>query len=608
MFRNFIYFIIVLLIYTTYQPSGDPNFPPLETVFLFLCSSILFAAVTWAQFRWLEIQASRTGLFRLDHKFNLIMTRQSILAIALFAFNVYGLNLSSILEKIPLFSRMPTLQAVAFLMIFIGYLSLIWYYSHSLYIRLYSIDISRASYISSNILFAVPVLLPWFFLSIIADIIHALPFQIPKQVLATTEGQVAYFLVFLFGASIFGPALVQKFWGCKPLEPGIFRNRIEQLCQRAGIRYADILYWPIFGGRMITAGVMGLSRKFRYILVTDALLRFLAPEEIDAVIAHEIGHVKRKHLVFYVFFFVGYLLLSYAVFDLIIFMILYSELTYRFIDAFGFHQATVISILFSVVVIFLFLFYFRYIFGYFMRNFERQADAYVYRLFGSARSLISTLEKIALTTGQPADRPNWHHFSIAERIGYLQKCELDRNWVRRHDGKVRRSIGVYLTGILLVAAAGYQLNFGEAGKMLNAHFYEKILENEIRRTPENARLFSMRGDLHYSRKEYSRAIESYEQAIRLKPESPQVLNNLAWLYATCPISEFRNPVRAMHLAERAAAMEQSSQIMDTLAESYFVNGYREAAISAGKRALELAAADKTYFRDQLKKFSNGSLP
>ncbi|RJQ50382.1 MAG: tetratricopeptide repeat protein, partial [Desulfobacteraceae bacterium] len=326
------------------------------------------------------------------------------------------------------------------------------------------------------------------------------------------------------------------------------------------------------------------------------------------VIAHEIGHVKRKHLVFYVFFFVGYLLLSYAVFDLIIFMILYSELTYRFIDAFGFHQATVISILFSVVVIFLFLFYFRYVFGYFMRNFERQADAYVYRLFGSARSLISTLQKIALTTGQPADRPNWHHFSIAERIGYLQKCELDRNWVRRHDGKVRRSIGVYLTGILLVAAAGYQLNFGEAGKMLNAHFYEKILENEIRRTPENARLFSMRGDLHYSRKEYSKAIESYEQAIRLKPESPQVLNNLAWLYATCPSSEFRNPVRAMHLAERAAAMEQSSQIMDTLAESYFVNGYREAAVSAGKRALELSGADKSYFRDQLKKFSNSSLP
>ena len=45
---------------------------------------------------------------------------------------------------------------------------------------------------------------------------------------------------------------------------------------------------------MITAAVMGLIKKFRYILVTQGLLQMLEPEEIDAVIAHEIGHVKKK--------------------------------------------------------------------------------------------------------------------------------------------------------------------------------------------------------------------------------------------------------------------------------------------------------------------------
>ena len=66
--------------------------------------------------------------------------------------------------------------------------------------------------------------------------------------------------------------------------------------------YANILYWPIFGGRMITAGVMGLIKKFRYILVTNGLLQMLEPEEIDAVIAHEIGHIKKQHLLFYLLF------------------------------------------------------------------------------------------------------------------------------------------------------------------------------------------------------------------------------------------------------------------------------------------------------------------
>ena len=103
--------------------------------------------------------------------------------------------------------------------------------------------------------------------------------------------------------AIIGPALVQKFWRCKPLEDGYHRRRIEDLCQREGLAYANILYWPIFGGKMITAGVMGLIKNFSYILVTPSLLKLLQPEEVDAVIAHEIGHIKKKHLLFYLVFY-----------------------------------------------------------------------------------------------------------------------------------------------------------------------------------------------------------------------------------------------------------------------------------------------------------------
>ncbi len=608
MFRNFIYFIVVLLIYTTYQPPSEPNFTPLETVLLFVLLSGFFAAITWFQFRKLEAAVPGQSLYRLDHKFNSIVTRQAILAIGLFAVNVYGLNLSSLFGNTLLFIRIPTLQAILFLGLFVGYLSLVWFFGHRLYRRLYNIDISKASYISSNILFAIPVILPWFFLSIISDIIYALPFQWPKQMLSTTEGQVVYFLVFLLGAAVLGPGLVQKFWRCKPLELGSQRTRIDRLCEKAGMKFSNILYWPIFGGRMITAGVMGLTRKFRYILVTDALLKFLEPEEVDAVIAHEIGHVKKKHLLFYLFFFVGYLLLSYAVFDLILFVILYSDMTYRFLDSITIHQNAVVSAIFSLLVILMFLIYFRYIFGYFMRNFERQADTYVYHLFGSADRLITTLEKIALTTGQPADRPNWHHFSIAERIGYLKKCETDRTWITRHDRKVRNSIGVYVAGLLFLGGIGYHLNFGETGKFLNTHFFERILHRELERTPDNPKLYSMLGDLYYGKKQYTETIYAYEQSIALNPDNPQVLNNLAWLYATCEDDRFQDPKRALQLAGKAAGLDTSPHILDTLAESYFVNGFREEAVAAGKKALELSRTNRSYFENQLKKFTGATEP
>ena len=95
MFHNFIYFIVVLLIYTTYQPSKETHFAPIETLFFFFALVLFFAGLTWVQFKKLEQRITQESLFRLDHKFNAILPRQSIMAILVFAINIYGLNLTS---------------------------------------------------------------------------------------------------------------------------------------------------------------------------------------------------------------------------------------------------------------------------------------------------------------------------------------------------------------------------------------------------------------------------------------------------------------------------------------------------------------------------------
>jgi Zn-dependent protease with chaperone function len=524
------------------------------------------------------------------------------MAIVLFSIDIYGLNLSSFLADIDFLSIIPTFQALLFLGLFIFYLAIVWACAHGSYKMLSNSDLSRRSYILSQISFSVPVLLPWLLLSGVADIIHALPFESPKHFLSTTQGQIAYFVIFLVAIAIAGPAVIQKFWRCKPLETGYYRKRIEDLCRKASLEYADILYWPIFGGRMITAGVMGLVKKFRYILVTNDLLRFLEPEEIDAVIAHEIGHIKKKHLIFYLVFFVGYMLISFATFDLLVYFIVFTEPIYRFISHSGLDQTAVTSSIFSFIIIIFFLIYFRFIFGYFMRNFERQADTYVYTLFDSAAPLISCFEKIAATSGEPYDKPNWHHFSIKSRIDYLKKCETDRVWITRHDNKILKSIAVYLLGTLLIGAIGYNLNFGETGKKLNKHFFEKIILRELERTPDNPNLYSTLGDLYFSQEKFAETIKAYEQSLALKPDNPHVLNNLAWLHATCNVERFRDPQKALYLAEKAAELEKSPYILDTLAESYFANGRFEEAVESEIKALDLTVTNKSYYEKQLKKF------
>ena len=602
MFGNFLYFIIVLLIYLTYQPSEETNFSGIETICLFIGLIIFFFYITAFLFRRLEKRIANSDFPQLDSLFHSILTRQSIMAILVFAVDIYGLNLSSFLIDIPLFNTIPTLEALLFLGLFVFYLALVWTCAYRPYKKLYRSDISKRSYVASNITFSIPVLLPWLILSGFADLIKALPFEGPARFLETTEGEVTYFLIFLFAVAVIGPAMIQKFWRCKPLESGEHRTRIESLCQKADLAYADILYWPIFGGKMITAGVMGLIKKFRYILVTPSLLQLLKPEEIDAVIAHEIGHVKRKHLVFYLIFFVGYMLLSYVTFDMILFGIIYAEPIYWFINKTGIDQTTIFSALFSLVIIIVFLIYFRFIFGFYMRNFERQADIYVYSLFNSAQPLISTLEKIVTTSGQSADRPNWHHFSIRQRIDYLQKCESDSRWIGLHNRKVKKSIGMYLAAMLMVGVIGYQLNLGVIGDKLNQNFLEKVIGRELQKSPDNPNLYRILGDLYYSRKDYEGVRFAYEKAIELRLHDPHVLNNLAWLYATCEVESLRNPERSLYLAKLAVEIQPSSHVFDTLAESYFANGMNQEAIEAGERALNLAKDNRIYYREQLEKF------
>ena len=138
--------------------------------------------------------------------------------------------------------------------------------------------------------------------------------------------------------------------------------------------------------------------------------------------------------------------------------------------------------------------------------------------------------------------------------------------------------------------------------MLNTHFFEKVIIKELEKTPDNADLYTMMGDLYFSRNKCGDAAFQYEKAIELAMQHSRALNNLAWLYATCEDRIFRNPERALVLARRAAALEREAHILDTLAESYFVNGDVAKALATEKEALAMAKKNRTYYREQIARF------
>jgi Zn-dependent protease with chaperone function len=602
MFENFLYYIIALLIYSTYAPVHPPDFSVFRCLTLFFGLTLLFFMITQIRFKRIERRIPRMTFKHSDRRFHATQTQQSIMALVVFAVDVYGLNTGALLRRFSLLTALPTMEALIFLSLFIGYLCVVWSLAYPSYKKIYGTGLSRGDYVRSSISFAVPVLLPWLFLSATADLIHLLPFAAPKRFLMSVEGQIAYFMFFLLVIAVIGPGIIQRFWGCRPLAFGTTRQRIESLCEKADMKFKNILVWPLFGGYTITAGVMGLIRRFRYILITPALMRHLEGEELDAVIAHEIGHIKKHHLLLYLFLFAGYLLLVFFSLDLIGFLIIYAQAAFSPLKMNAPAPATFTSIGFGLVMILLFFSYFRYVFGYFMRNFERQADLFAYSLTGNVRPLISTFEKITAATGQDPRKPNWHHFSIGQRMDYLKKCETDKSWIKRHDLKIKKSIAAYVAAILLAGWVGYGVHYGDMGERLNSRLLETVLEQQIQTNPGDPDLYQALGDLYYSKKEYAQTIAAYQQAIFLDPHHADALNNLAWLYATCADERFRRPQEALALAEQAAALSPKPHILDTLAEAFYVNGNMKAAIDAEKRALAAAKTDTAYYRKQLKRF------
>ncbi len=91
------------------------------------------------------------------------------------------------------------------------------------------------------------------------------------------------------------PPLVRRIWKTERLGAGELRSRLEELCARHGVRHRGILLWRTHG-TMINGAVMGLLPGLRYILLTDLLLERLDEREVEAVMAHELGHIVRKHV------------------------------------------------------------------------------------------------------------------------------------------------------------------------------------------------------------------------------------------------------------------------------------------------------------------------
>jgi len=91
--------------------------------------------------------------------------------------------------------------------------------------------------------------------------------------------------------------------------------------------------------------------------------------------------------------------------------------------------------------------------------------------------------------------------------------------------------------------------------------------------------------------EFADAAAHYRAALRLQPEAPEILNDLAWLLATCPDTRIRDGAQAVGFAERACKLTDYKQtvMIGTLAAAEAEAGRFDDAISMAQKASALAS-------------------
>ena len=215
------------------------------------------------------------------------------------------------------------------------------------------------------------------------------------------------------------PAVLRRVWDTVRLGPGPLRSVLESMCQAHRVRVRELLVWRTHGS-MINGAVMGLFWPVRYILLTDALLDGLTGPQVEAVMAHELGHIRRHHMLWLGVAALAAMGLSGLLLDAVLAQTGWSW-------ASGDWGQGVVAL--GAVGVGLF------VFGYVSRRFEWQADAFaVQHLSGylpgrtgagkvitpyAVDAMVSALRAVAELNHIPPGRFTWRHGSISTRLRRL---------------------------------------------------------------------------------------------------------------------------------------------------------------------------------------------
>ena len=213
----------------------------------------------------------------------------------------------------------------------------------------------------------------------------------------------------------------------EPIKDESLKEKIVALLSKAGLQ-AKGIYQVDEGKRSkhTNAYFTGIGKTKRIVLY-DTLLSSHTQEEIVSVLAHEIGHWKKKHILKQL----AFMILASLILFYLVYLIVGWPPLYR---AFGMIQTPVYAGLFLVSL-------YLAAGGFFLspagsaitRRFEREADRMAFDLTGTAKPMVSALKRLAKDNLSNLHPHPWYvrfyysHPPLTERIECLQAMEYKKS-------------------------------------------------------------------------------------------------------------------------------------------------------------------------------------
>ena len=236
---------------------------------------------------------------------------------------------------------------------------------------------------------------------------------------------VVFLGLFVLLAQLAPVVLFPIFYKFEPLENDELKRRLVLLSERAGTRVRGVYKWHLSEkSKKANAALTGLGAT-RRIILADTLLNNYSDDEIEAVLAHELGHHVHKHILKSILVQAGITLFGFW---------FANEVLRYAVDRFNMFQTLSdfanlpLLVLVSAVLSFLLM----PALNAYSRFNERQADRYCFESIAQVGPFVSAMDKLAeqnLAERAPSRWVEWFfhsHPAISKRLAAAQA------WAKTH--------------------------------------------------------------------------------------------------------------------------------------------------------------------------------